>query len=264
MPRIAIKPGWYLLLLLLAYASFSTVAWQRSERSLRSFRALPSRVSAPSVAVEARNIDEFDAATSAAVPLTTGAARLDQADPFWTPIPGASLPNDSRYLPGALLPGRRDLRQGFEFHGAEAGVPLSYGTPVIAAADGVLVRADQDYQELSETTWQGLQLELSRREATSDERDWLRGRQLWLRTGDGQVLRYSHLSAVETGLARGQEVYRGQVIGYLGNSGTADGVTGTTRGARLGFEIWQAERFFGQNMTPAEILAEAALLFRGP
>lgn len=101
--------------------------------------------------------------------------------------------------------------------------------------------------------------------ATEDQLDRLRGRQIWLRTTDGTVLRYGHLSAVRDGVRTGMNVYRGQVIGFAGNSGTDVAVAGRKDQTRLRFEIWpDAENFFGAGMEPEAVRMAAASLFVGP
>jgi len=87
---------------------------------------------------------------------------------------------------------------------------------------------------------------------------------VWIRLDDGRVLRYGHLSAARAGLAVGQRVARGRVIGFVGNSGTLDGVTGRTTNARLHFEIRDGDDFVGQDLDPDGVRLLAASLFTGP
>jgi peptidoglycan LD-endopeptidase LytH len=239
-----IKAGWYILAALLLYSVIATLALSRSNRALNELK-----VSGGS-----------NATTEVAPPASVAPAGL------WFPIPGAKLPQDDMYLPGAPRDYRRGVNQGFDFYGASSGVPISFGTPVIAAADGVVVRADKDYQELDYDSWLKLLDKVAADGAGDDDLNRLRGRQVWLRLADNRVIRYAHLSDLRQGLAEGQEVYRGQVIGYVGNSGTDDGVKGTTRGARLHFEVWNPDNtFFGQNAgTLEQVRADSASLFVGP
>jgi peptidoglycan LD-endopeptidase LytH len=144
-----------------------------------------------------------------------------------------------------------------------AGVPLAYGTPVIAAAAGEVVRVDEPYAELDEPAWEALLVSVADG-ADDDELDALRGRQVWTRLDDGRVLRYGHLSGVRAGLSVGQRVGRGRVIGYVGNSGTFDGVVGRTGNARLHFEIRDGDGFLGEGLDPDGVRWLAASLFTGP
>ena len=240
-PWRKLKPGWYLLLFFVLYSLVVTAALTRAERVNRDLRTLPTEAAAP---LEPEPV----------VPAG-----------LWFPVPGASVPQNSAYLPGAQRVYRRGVNQGFDFYGEDAGIPIVYGTPVIAAADGVVTRADAQYSELDAGAWQTLLSTVFENGAEEEQLDRLRGRQLWLRTDDGLVLRYGHLSGLAADVALEQPVYRGQVVAYVGNSGTDDGVAGTTRGARLHFEVWRPDgTFFGQDLDGAALQSAAASLFTGP
>jgi peptidoglycan LD-endopeptidase LytH len=243
----SIKPGWYVLAALVLYGLVTTVALTRSNRALQDVR-----VAGGSVAE--------DAAAEGSAPVSSAPAGL------WFPIPGAKLPQDDMYLPGAPRDYRKGVNQGFDFYGSSSGVPITFGTPVIAAADGVVIRVDKDYQELSNEQWLQLLDKVALDGAGEDDLNRLRGRQVWVRLPDNRVIRYAHLSDVKQDLKEGSAVYRGQVLGYVGNSGTDDGVKSTTRGARLHFEVWNPDNtFFGQNLeTLEQVRAASQTLFVGP
>ncbi len=235
-----IPPGWYLLILLSIYAIVITFLWRRSISNGSEIRVSTTPISMP---VE----------------------RLEPKQGMWFPIPGAHLPDRDYYLPGSLRNYRSGVNQGFDFYADTAGIPIVFGTPVIAAQDGIVIRADHNFQETLEEDWLTLMNEVSKREASEQELNILRGRQIWLRTKDGRILRYAHLSGIDDDIQLETEVYQGQVIGFVGNSGTDDGVKGTTRGARLHFEIWEPSgSFFGQGYSLEEIRTMANSLFVGP
>jgi peptidoglycan LD-endopeptidase LytH len=240
----SIKLGWYILAALLIYSLITTIALSRSSRAL----------------------NELKVAGGSAVSSEASPAASIAPEGLWFPIPGARLPQDDMYLPTAPRDYRRGVNQGFDFYGTSSAVPINFGTPVIASADGVVIRADKEYKELDNGQWLELLDKVAADGASEDDLNRLRGRQIWIRLADNRVLRYAHLSDIHQGLAEGQEVYRGQVIGYVGNSGTDDGVKGTTRGARLHFEVWNPDNtFFGQNAESLEqVRADSASLFVGP
>jgi murein DD-endopeptidase MepM/ murein hydrolase activator NlpD len=80
----------------------------------------------------------------------------------------------------------------------------------------------------------------------------LRGRQVWLDHGDGIVTRYAHLLAVDEAVRVDQAVEGGQVIGYVGNSGTPEGVTDPNIENHLHFEIRVDGSYLGEGLSIAD------------
>lgn len=236
-------------MVLLIYSVIMTVAFQQRSSTLTQLRRNASMLAATS--------GEGDVAD-------TPAPTANAPEGLWFPVVGASVPRSEAYLPGAPRVYRNGVNQGFDFYSNDAGIPIPYGTPVVASAGGVISRADNNYSELDQAAWDALLEEVEVNGATEEQLDRLRGRQIWLTTDDGRTLRYAHLSRIRPGIEEGQRVYRGQVIGYVGNSGTDDGVRGTSGGARLHFEIWEDEQFFGEEMNSEELRVRAASLFVGP
>ncbi len=85
------------------------------------------------------------------------------------------------------------------------------GTPVLAAHDGTLVQVG----------WSNIG-----------------GRQEWLKDSDGNLFYYGHLSAYAPVAKAGAQVHAGDVIGFLGNSGDAQGTP-----YHLHFEIHPAGKW---------------------
>ncbi|MCB9648919.1 MAG: peptidoglycan DD-metalloendopeptidase family protein [Deltaproteobacteria bacterium] len=108
---------------------------------------------------------------------------------------------------------RRRMHKGIDF-GADR------GTPVLAAADGVVTTA----------AWKG-QL----------------GRMVALAHEGGLTTHYGHLSAFALNMRPGRKVRQGQTIGYVGS-------TGLSSGAHLHFETLVK----GRHMDPAQLLAAPA------
>lgn len=266
-----LKPGWYVLLALLLYALVASLAWRRDVVALRALRievaaaggvdALAALGTAPpETAADA----DVAAAAPAAVPLGVRAAAALPGDVgLWFPIPGVHVPDDDDHLPGAPRAYRDGASEGFVFWPESAGSFIAYGTPAIAAGDGRVIRVDEPYVELAQDEWVGL-LDDVAGGASESQLDRLRGRQVWLELDDGRVLRYGHLSGVRAGLDVGQRVTRGRVIGYVGNSGTLDGVLGRTGNARLHFEIRDGDGYVGVGLDPDGVRLLASSLFTGP
>jgi murein DD-endopeptidase MepM/ murein hydrolase activator NlpD len=240
-----VKPGWYVFAALIVYAAVATAQWRTAASALRE-----ARLESVSVA-------------TASLPLPPPPDPTPRATGLWFPIPGARLPNDDTHLPNAERAYRAGVSEGFSFWPDSSGVPIHYGTPVIAVGDGVVRRADEPYAELSLAEWNDLLLRVADG-ADARDLDQLRGRQVWIELDDGRVVRYGHLSSVRAGISAGTRVERGRVIAAVGNSGTGDGVAGRTSNARLHFEIWDGDTYVGQELSPVEVRVAAASLFTGP
>ena len=258
-----VKPGWFVLAAVTVYAVVVTVLLATREPA-----AVTTDTPTPSPEANVRDqLGEENPGQSAANTdrgAGSTATTATAAEGLWYPIPGARLPRTDSNLPGAPRAYRDGVSQGIDFHDGDVGVPVPYGAAVIAAADAQVIRADTAYVEMAPGVWDIL-MEDVEDGATEEELDKLRGRQVWLRTPSGTVLRYGHLSGLASGIAVGRNVYRGQVIGYVGNSGTDDGVAGTNDGARLRFEIWEDDdTFFGEGADAQEVRLQAASLFVGP
>jgi len=281
-----VKPGWYVLAAVTLYAVIVTVLLATREpptttttgaKTAATDRGASPRAGDPGVADgstsgssraggAAGGATEPEAAVSASTSAATTVAQAASggAAGLWYPIPGVRLPRTDSNLPGAERAYRDGVSQGFDFHAGDVEVPVPYGAAVIAAAPAQVIRADNAYVEMKAGVWDLLLADVADG-ASEEELDRLRGRQVWLRTPNGTVLRYGHLSGVASGIEVGRNVYRGQVIGYVGNSGTDDGVAGTRDGARLRFEIWEDEdTFFGEGADVDEVRLAAASLFVGP
>jgi murein DD-endopeptidase MepM/ murein hydrolase activator NlpD len=107
------------------------------------------------------------------------------AGPYVFPVAGDASFGDSY---GAL---RSDVRDGWH-HGDDIFAPL--GSPVVAVADGTLNRVG----------WERLG-----------------GWRLWVRDRAGDQFYYAHLSGYTPLALSGARVHRGDVIGFVGNTGDA-------------------------------------------
>jgi murein DD-endopeptidase MepM/ murein hydrolase activator NlpD len=169
------------------------------------------------------------------------------------PIEGASLTSRDFQMPGAPRHYRLGVHEGMDFYGHTVGVTISRSTAVRAVADGTVIRALVDYQPLTAAqadAWQATSHQLGYTPA--DVLDGYRGRQVWIDHGDGLVSRYAHLGSIETGIAEGTSVTKGQVIARVGNSGTPGSVNSETYDVHLHLELWIDEHYVGQFLRPIE------------
>lgn len=173
---------------------------------------------------------------------------------FSFPIEGACLPSSDLLMPNAPRDYRSGVHEGVDFYGSDNCVPITEGTAVRAVADGVIIRADVTYHDL---TWDELNA-LNERVANGgandpDVLDAFRGRQVWIRHDNGIVTRYAHLSAIADGIVEGVRVLQGEVIGYVGESGTPESLTAPGTEFHLHFEIRVGDAFLGEGLPPERV-----------
>jgi murein DD-endopeptidase MepM/ murein hydrolase activator NlpD len=173
---------------------------------------------------------------------------------FRFPIDGACLPQEDDLMPNAPREYRLGVHEGVDFYDGRCCVAVARGMPVLAAKTGVVIRAGHDYQDITTEEMDAL-LSLAQQQGYTDAAtlDRLRGRQVWLDHGNGIVTRYAHLLAIEAGIEVGVVVRAGQFLGYVGNSGTPEGITDPNAENHLHFEIRVGSGYLGQGLSAAEM-----------
>lgn len=234
-PWSTVRPGWYVILALGIWSLVATAQWVSLSNQLSESNS---------------RLEVFE--RQAALENT----RLS------LPIAGAGLPRSADYLPNAPRVYRKGVSQGFVFTGADSGVNVPFGTPVLAAADGEIVKLDASFKEATIPEFLKLLTDV-KNGASDNDLERLRGRQVWLKHANGTVTRYGHLSKIAAQLSFANPVKRDDVIGFVGNSGTLEGARGSQGNARLLFEVWlSADRFLGEGLKPSEVRVQAAKLFK--
>ncbi|RXI98161.1 M23 family peptidase [Anaerobacillus alkaliphilus] len=142
------------------------------------------------------------------------------------PIEGAKVSTIPNHLPGAKRAYRNGYHEGIDWYAYASGQHISTTTPVYAMAEGVIVRADHDYQEYvsQENRNQDLHLTVKLGETPEYIFDRLRGRQVWVQYDKGVMNRFAHLDSIPEDIKVGDVVNSSTVIGYVGNSGTSGAV----------------------------------------
>jgi len=173
---------------------------------------------------------------------------------FTVPVEGATISSRASHLPNAPRRYRNGIHEGFDFYNGTVSVPINYGTPIVAMAGGVVIRADHGFTEMTQEEYNAV-IDTARRSAITPPEllDRLRGRQVEIRHAGGFMTRYAHLSGIPAEIQVGVRVAQGTVIGYTGNSGTIDAVRNTQNDPHPHVEIWRGDTFLGQGMAPAEI-----------
>jgi murein DD-endopeptidase MepM/ murein hydrolase activator NlpD len=230
-----------ILLGILCVVLFGVVAVTASGSSLEAARPSAAPRYTPMPAVESLPADVAGDRSARTYARLWGA--------FGLPIEGGDVPVDPALLPGAPRDYRSGIHEGIDF-------PAPTGTPVLAAATGIVARVDTSFLD-----WTREQQDVALYEALTlgytptATLDRIRGRQVWIDHGKGLMTRYAHLSAVEP-LLVGQKVEAGALIGQVGSSGYPQG------GPHLHFEVRVGDGFYGDGLTGDTLVHAVSRLFR--
>jgi len=168
---------------------------------------------------------------------------------FIWPVAGGCLPKGDQLMPNAPREYRQGLHEGVDFYPTDNCTTIGRGTPVIAAKDGVVVRADLDYKDLDAASLARIMAD-----PTSESSfDAFRGRQVWVDHGSGVVTRYCHLSGVEAGIVPGTRVKAGQLIAFVGETGTPESVVNPGHEYHLHWELRVGDSFVGKGLPKDEV-----------
>jgi murein DD-endopeptidase MepM/ murein hydrolase activator NlpD len=173
---------------------------------------------------------------------------------FDFPIAGACLPSSDNLMPGAPRDYRAGVHEGVDFYNGYNCVTVGNGTSVLAAKRGTVVRADRSYTNLTQADLDAaLHAAIASGGTDQASLDTFRGRQVWIEHGDGTVTRYAHLSGIAPGIAAGDIVEAGDLIGYVGESGTPESVTNPGTEYHLHFEIRIGGSYLGAGQSASEV-----------
>jgi murein DD-endopeptidase MepM/ murein hydrolase activator NlpD len=176
---------------------------------------------------------------------------------MYLPIRNAYLPSDDNCYPNALRSYRGGRHAGLDLYTHHADnsydpLPVTRTTPVLAADDGVVIRADHDYAPTDIGEWNRRSAYYRSHPSTFMRRSF-GGREVWIDHRNGVITTYNHLSRIERSVKKGSRVSRGETIGLAGNSGLAGEAEGRDYGIHLHFEIWVDGTYLGYGMSPADV-----------
>lgn len=196
-----------------------------------------------------RRLDSADAPQK-----TSRGRRIDERlDGMAVPIQSGRLPHHPGVFPGARRQYRFGIHKGLDFFNDQCGVKIITGTPVLAADGGKVIRLDKNFTDMNAATFSRVMSQCYQEHRTSEKNeDLFRGCQVWIDHGNGLVTRYAHLSKINSRLAANSFVKRGDVIGFVGYSGTGQNLPGRAKFPHLHFEIWLDGKYLGWGLTPSE------------
>jgi murein DD-endopeptidase MepM/ murein hydrolase activator NlpD len=161
-------------------------------------------------------------------------------------------------MPNAPREYRKGTHEGVDFYAVDNCAAIGLGTPVHAAKAGRVVRVDRNYVDLNPTTLAAIMANPT----TPESFDQFRGRQVWIDHGSGIVSRYCHLSVVADGLQVGSMVNAGDLIAFVGESGTPESVSNPGHEYHLHFELRTGDSYLGAGQPPAQVRALYLALFK--
>jgi murein DD-endopeptidase MepM/ murein hydrolase activator NlpD len=173
---------------------------------------------------------------------------------FIYPIKGACLPDSDKLMPNAPREYRGGIHEGIDFYDYDSCTKIEKGTAIIAAKDGVVIRADHDYRALTQAELSAADKRISEGHANDpDILDLFRGRQVWIDHGKGIVTRYAHTSDVAASMHVGDTVKQGDVIAFVGDTGTPESITNPDTEEHLHFELRTGDTFLGKGLPPGDV-----------
>ncbi len=198
----------------------------------------------------------------------TGASNGDAVQPtsepisatlssFVFPIPGGCLPSGDQLMPNAPREYRNGIHEGVDLYNVDNCTLIGVDTPVVAVMAGVVVRADVDYVELTAERY----AEIAADPTAPESLDTFRGRQVWIDHGNGILTRYAHLNSVAGGLTPGTTVNAGDLVAFVGESGTPESISNPGNQYHLHFEVRVNDSYLGAGLAPEEVRALYLELF---
>jgi murein DD-endopeptidase MepM/ murein hydrolase activator NlpD len=181
---------------------------------------------------------------------------------FIYPLAGGCLPQSDALMPNAPRDYRSGTHEGVDFYDYDNCTDIVAGGEVIAAKDGVVVRADLDYHDLTQEELAAANERIAAGEPEAFEVvDLFRGRQVWIEHGDGVTTRYAHLGGIAPGLREGARVAAGQTVAFIGDSGTPESLSDPGAEIHLHWELRVGDTYLGADLPPDEVRALYAALF---
>lgn len=182
---------------------------------------------------------------------------------FSYPIEGGCLPESDALMPNAPREYREGIHEGVDFYTYDNCVEITQETPVLAAKDGEVVRADLDYTALTQAELDDFTTRIAAGEDPNafEFLDMFRGRQVWIDHGDGIVTRYAHLGSIAPGIIEGQRVAAGTPLGTAGDSGTPESLSNPGQETHLHFEVRTADTYLGVGLAADDVRASYERLF---
>jgi murein DD-endopeptidase MepM/ murein hydrolase activator NlpD len=154
------------------------------------------------------------------------------------PCDSIPVPKRTMRLPNAPRDYRNGIHRGIDFF-------ANWGTPVKSVADGIVIRADLEFEEVPADFREQLLKTSSKVGHTPSDifNSVLLGQAIFIDHGFNlvpgfrSITIYAHLSSIEDTIKPGVKILSGQVIGRSGNTGMRESTLGTKSGSHLHWEM---------------------------
>lgn len=173
---------------------------------------------------------------------------------FVMPIAGACLATDPNLMPDAPREYRSGVHEGMDFYSHDNCVAVPEGADVLAVKEGTVTRADHGFAEMTAAELDDLLTRVETQGYTDAEAlDRFRGRQVWVDHGGGIVTRYAHLGGIPENIQEGAAVSAGDILAFVGDSGTPEAVTTPGIENHLHLEIRVGDSYLGEGLPEDQV-----------
>ena len=199
---------------------------------------------------------------------------LSDFNPSWVdslrlllPCEGIPVPKRTMRLPNAPRSYRNGIHKGIDFF-------ASWGTPIRTVASGVVVRADQNYNEVPADFREDMLKASSKVGNTPSDifNNVLLGKSVFIDHGFDLVPGfrvisiYAHLSHINQNIKPGYSIEAGELIGNSGNTGMRESTLGSRAGSHLHWEMIlqkeEEEIYLGRGMPNPELYHMLKRIFK--
>ena len=186
--------------------------------------------------------------------------------PLLLPCKDLNVPRKASRLPNAPRVYRSGIHRGIDFFS-------NWGTPVMAVADGIIVRSDLHYEEVPADFRIEILKQATRLNRTPSDifNTVLLGKAVVIDHGFNlfpgyrSITIYAHLSHINPKIKPGYIIKAGDVFAQSGNTGTQPSTMGTREESHLHWELIlqdaKGEFYFGQNLPYEKLYPALKSLF---